>query len=106
MTQPRLFAVSTMRCYGARGRATKMARELGYDEDWQRWEPVRKKLKSHILSEGWSEKKKAFTMVFGGEDLDAANLLMPVVGFLPAKDPKMGATIQRIREELSEDDLI
>ena len=106
MRQPRLFVESTMWCYVALDRATKMARELGYDEDWQRWEPVRKKVKSHILSEGWSEKKKAFTMVFGGEDLDAANLLMPLVGFLPAKDPKMTSTIQRIREELSKDDLV
>jgi GH15 family glucan-1,4-alpha-glucosidase len=104
--QPKTFVESTMWCYVALDRASKMARELGYDEDWQRWEPVRKKIKSHILSEGWSEKKKAFAMVFGGEDLDAANLLMPLVGFLSAKDPKMSATIQRIREELSEDDLI
>jgi len=106
MRQPRLFVESTMWCYVALDRAIKMAREFGYDEDWQRWEPVRKKVKSHILSEGWSEKKKAFTMVFGGEDLDAANLLMPLVGFLPAKDPKMTSTIQRIREELSKDDLV
>ena len=106
MRQPRLFVESTMWCYVALDRATKMARELGYDEDWQKWEPVRKKVKSHILSEGWSEKKKAFTMVFGGEDLDAANLLMPLVGFLPARDPKMTSTIQRIREELSKDDLV
>ncbi len=104
--QPKTFVESTMWCYVALDRASKMARELGYDEDWERWEPVRKKIKSHILAEGWSEKKKAFAMVFGGEDLDAANLLMPLVGFLPAKDPKMSATIQRIREELSEDDLI
>ena len=104
--QPKSFVESTMWCYVALDRAIKMARELGYDEDWQKWEPVRKRIKSHILSEGWSEKKKAFAMVFGGEDLDAANLLMPLVGFLPARDPKMSATIQRIREELSEDDLI
>jgi GH15 family glucan-1,4-alpha-glucosidase len=104
--QPKTLVESTMWCYVALDRAIKMARELGYDEDWQRWEPVRKKIKTHILAEGWSEKKKAFAMVFGGEDLDAANLLMPLVGFLPAKDPKMSATIQRIREELSEDDLI
>ena len=104
--QQKTFVESTMWCYVALDRATKMARELGYDEDWQRWEPVRKKIKSHILSDGWSEKKKAFTMVFGGEDLDAANLLMPLVGFLPAKDPKMTSTIQRIREELSKDDLV
>ena len=88
--QPKTFVESTMWCYVALDRAIKMARELGYDEDWQKWEPVRKRIKSHILSEGWSEK----------------NLLMPLVGFLPARDPKMSATIQRIREELSEHDLI
>jgi GH15 family glucan-1,4-alpha-glucosidase len=106
MRQPRQFVESTMWCYVALDRAIKIARELGYDDDWQRWEPVRKKIKSHILSHGWSEKKKAFTMVFGGEDLDAANLLMPLVGFLPARDSKMTATIQRIRQELSKDDLV
>src|SRR6201982_3931986 len=106
MRQPRQFVESTMWCYVALDRAIKIARELGYDDDWQRWEPVRKKIKSHILSDGWSEKKKAFTMVFGGEDLDAANLLMPLVGFLPARDSKMTATIQRIRQELSKDDLV
>jgi GH15 family glucan-1,4-alpha-glucosidase len=106
MRQQRTFVESTMWCYVALDRASKMARELGYDDDWQRWEPVRKKIKSHILSDGWSEKKKAFTMVFGGEDLDAANLLMPLVGFLPARDSKMTSTIQRIREELSKDDLV
>jgi len=106
MRQPRQFVESTMWCYVALDRAIKIARELGYDDDWQRWEPVRKKIKSHILFDGWSEKKKAFTMVFGGEDLDAANLLMPLVGFLPARDSKMTATIQRIRQELSKDDLV
>jgi GH15 family glucan-1,4-alpha-glucosidase len=104
--QPKTLVESTMWCYVALDRAIKMAREFGYDEDWQRWEPVKKKIKNQILSKGWSEKKKAFTMVFGEEDLDAANLLMPLVGFLPAKDSKMTSTIHKIREELSEDDLI
>ena len=106
MRQQREFVESKMWCYVALDRAMKIARELGYEEDWQRWEPVKKKIKTEILSKGWSEKKKAFTMVFGGEELDAANLLMPLVGFLRAKDPKMTSTIQRIREELSKDDLV
>ena len=106
MRQQRPFVESKMWCYVALDRAMKIARELGYDEDWQRWDPVKKKIKTEILSKGWSEKKKAFTMVLGGEELDAANLLMPLVGFLRAKDPKMTSTIQRIREELSKDDLV
>jgi len=106
MRQQRSFVESKMWCYVALDRATKIAREMGYDEDWQRWEPVKKKIKSEILSKGWSEKKKSFTMVFGGEELDAANLLMPLVGFLRTGDPKMKSTIQRIKEELSKDDLV
>ena len=106
MRKPRAFVESKVWCYVALDRAMKIAREFGYDEDWLRWAPVKKKIKNEILSNGWSEKKKAFTMVLGGEELDAANLLMPLVGFLPARDPKVTSTIQRIREELSKDDLV
>jgi GH15 family glucan-1,4-alpha-glucosidase len=106
MRQARPFVESKMWCYVALDRAIKIARELGYDDDWHRWDPVKKKIKTEILSNGWSNKKKAFTMVLGGDELDAANLLMPLVGFLPAKDPKMTSTIQHIREELSKGDLI
>jgi GH15 family glucan-1,4-alpha-glucosidase len=106
MREARSFVESKMWCYVALDRAMKIARELGYDEDWRRWEPVKKKIKTQILTTGWSTKKKAFTMVLGGDDLDAANLLMPLVGFLPARDPKMTSTIQRIREELSKGDLV
>ncbi|TMI08267.1 glycoside hydrolase family 15 protein [Candidatus Bathyarchaeota archaeon] len=106
MRQARSFVESKMWCYVALDRAMKIARELGYDEDWRRWEPVKRTIKSQILTNGWSSKKKAFTMALGGDDLDAANLLMPLVGFLPAKDPKMTSTIQCIREELSKGDLL
>ena len=105
MRQARSFVESKMWCYVALDRAIKIARELGYDEDWHRWDPIKKKIKNQILSDGWSTKKKAFTMVLGGEELDAANLLMPLVGFLPAKDPKMTSTIHHIKEELSKEDL-
>lgn len=100
------FVESKMWCYVALDRAIKIARELGYDDDWRRWDPIKKKIKTEILSKGWSDKKKAFTMVLGGDELDAANLLMPLVGFLPAKDAKMTSTIQSIREELSKGDLV
>src|SRR6266581_4907813 len=106
MRQARPFVESKMWCYVALDRAIKIARDLGYDDDWHRWDPVKKKIKAEILSNGWSNKKKAFTMVLGGDDIVAAKILMPLVGFLPAKDPKMTSTIQHIREELSKDDLV
>ena len=106
MREQKAFVESKMWCYVALDRAMRIARELGYEKDRQRWEPVKKKIKNEILSRGWSENKKAFTMVLGGDELDAANLLMPLVGFLGARDPKMISTIQRIHEELAQGDLV
>jgi GH15 family glucan-1,4-alpha-glucosidase len=45
----------------------------------------------------------AFTQYFGSDDLDASNLMMPIVGFLPADDPRMLATIDAIDKRLTDD---
>ncbi len=55
-----------------------------------------------ILTRGWSEKARAFTQAFGSDDLDASALMMPIVRFLPATDPRMRATIDAIAERLTD----
>jgi GH15 family glucan-1,4-alpha-glucosidase len=59
-----------------------------------------------VLSYGWSERKQAFTQSYGSDDLDASILLMPIVGFLPANDPRIVSTVEAIRHELSVDGLL
>ena len=105
-TEPRFFVESRVWCYVALDRSVKLARYLGYDEDAERWEPIMKMIKEEVLSKGWSEEKKAFTMYYGSDELDAANLLMPLVKFLPARHPKVKATIERISQELARDGLV
>jgi GH15 family glucan-1,4-alpha-glucosidase len=56
-----------------------------------------------VLQRGWSEEAGAFTQYFGSTALDASNLMMPIVGFLPADDPRMLATIEAIAERLTDD---
>ena len=56
-----------------------------------------------ILTQGWSERANAFVQSFGSEELDASNLMMPIVGFLPADDPRMKATIDATAERLTDD---
>ncbi|MFQ5998489.1 MAG: glycoside hydrolase family 15 protein [Candidatus Bathyarchaeia archaeon] len=104
--EPKHFVHSKMWTWVALDRGVRLANELGYFDDAQRWRPVRENIKNDIMKKGWSTKKKAFTMYYGSDDLDASNLLMPLVKFLPAKHPKMKATIERITEELSEDGLV
>lgn len=101
------YTESRFWCYVGLDRAMKLARYLGYDDDANRWKSVRDEIKKDVLSKGWSEKKKSFTMFYGNDEiLDAANLLMPLTKFLPASHPKMASTIEKIRQELSENDFI
>ncbi len=59
-----------------------------------------------VCREAWNEGLGAFTQYYGSEEVDGSLLLMPLVGFLPADEPRMASTIERIRVELSEDGLI
>ncbi|MGI8643890.1 MAG: glycoside hydrolase family 15 protein, partial [Thermomicrobiales bacterium] len=55
---------------------------------------------------GWNTKAGAFTMAYETEELDAAAPRMPLVGFLPASDPRMESTIDAVRDHLGVDGFI
>ena len=67
---------------------------------------MRDEIKQQVLTEGWSEHKRAFTQYYGGNELDASLLMMPLVGFLPATDPRVASTVDAIQRELSVDGLL
>jgi GH15 family glucan-1,4-alpha-glucosidase len=56
-----------------------------------------------VLRDGWSDEAKSFTQYVGSTDLDASNLMMAIVGFLPADDPRLVATIDATEERLTDD---
>jgi GH15 family glucan-1,4-alpha-glucosidase len=53
-----------------------------------------------ICAKAFNEKKNSFVQAYGSEQLDAALLLMPVVGFLPGSDPRVKGTVEAIEREL------
>jgi GH15 family glucan-1,4-alpha-glucosidase len=55
------------------------------------------------MTRGWSDRVNAFTQSFGSDDLDASNLMLPLVGFLPADDPKVLATLDATEERLTDE---
>ena len=67
---------------------------------------LRQTIHDEVCREGWNEGLGTFTQHYGGQAIDASLLLLPLVGFLPADDPRMAATIETIRRELSEGGLI
>jgi GH15 family glucan-1,4-alpha-glucosidase len=59
-----------------------------------------------ILDRGFSERRGAYAQALDTDELDAAALLMPLVGFLPADAPRMRATIEAVARELTDDGLV
>jgi len=100
--EPRDFLYSKLMCWVALDRAIQLADLLNAHDRLSHWQEVRNEIRSAILQYGWSERAGAFTQAFGSDDLDASNLMMPIVGFLPADDPRMLATINAIATRLTD----
>jgi GH15 family glucan-1,4-alpha-glucosidase len=101
--EPRDFLYSKLMCWVALDRAIGLAPQLGAEDRVDGWSATRTEIREAILRDGWSDAANAFTQSFGSDELDASNLMMPIVGFLPADDPKMLATIDAIEKRLTDD---
>ncbi len=99
----RHFLYSKLMCWVALDRAVELAGLLGAGDRVEKWAMTRDQIRAAILEEGWSEAAGAFTQSFGSNDLDASNLMLPIVGFLPATDPRMLATIDATAERLTDE---
>jgi GH15 family glucan-1,4-alpha-glucosidase len=100
---PREFLYSKLMCWVALDRAIRLAPMLGAEDRVERWMATRDEIRRAILERGWSERAGAFTQSFGSDELDASNLMMPIVGFLPPDDPRILATIAATEERLTDD---
>ena len=100
---PQHFLYSKLMCWVALDRAIYLADRLDAIDRVDAWQKRRAEIEDAILQRGWSENAQAFTQAFGSDELDAANLMMPIMGFIPADDPRMLATIRAIEERLTDD---
>ncbi|MGH8869858.1 MAG: glycoside hydrolase family 15 protein [Actinomycetes bacterium] len=98
--EPQHFLYSKVMCWVALDRAITMAGRLGAEGRVPAWKRVQDEIAEFVTTEGWSEEAGAFTQFVGGTTLDASNLMMPIVGFLAADDPRMRATIDAIADRL------
>ena len=72
----------------------------------KRWTAARDQIREAVLTRGWSDVRQAYAQSFDSDELDAAQLLMPILGFLPATDERMRSTIDAIADELTQDRLV
>ncbi|MCE3551790.1 glycoside hydrolase family 15 protein [Pseudonocardia sp. RS11V-5] len=100
--QPRHFLYSKVMCWVALDRAIAMAATLRAEDRVDGWRASAEQIREAILTQGWSDSVKSFTQAFGSPDLDASNLMIGLVGFLPANDPRVLATIDAVAERLTD----
>jgi len=104
--EPRHHLSSKVLCWTALDRAVKLAPQLGPYAKVEEWSAERERIRAAILERGWSEQRQAYAQSFDSDELDAAALLMPIVGFLPATDVRMRSTIEAIARDLTEGGLV
>lgn len=102
----RNFTHSKVMAWVALDRAIKSAEQFQLDGPIERWRAVRDEIHARVCREGFNPRLNAFVQSFGSELLDASLLLMPMVGFLPASDPRVRGTVQAIEKYLMKDGFV
>jgi GH15 family glucan-1,4-alpha-glucosidase len=97
---PQQFTYSKMMAWVAFDRAVLLADQLAYDAPVMKWKTIRDLIHREICSKAFNKEKNSFMQAYGSDQLDAALLLMPLVGFLPGSDPRVKGTVEAIEREL------
>jgi GH15 family glucan-1,4-alpha-glucosidase len=102
----RHFTHSKVMAWVALDRAVKAVEQFGLAGDLEAWSKTRAEIHADVCQRGYNQERRAFTQYYGSAELDASLLMMPLVGFLPAVDPRVIATVERIEKELTADGLV
>ncbi|MDQ3407366.1 MAG: glycoside hydrolase family 15 protein [Chloroflexota bacterium] len=87
-------------------RAVKIAKRTDHVDEIHAWQTTMAEIHAEVMARGWSERLGAFTQRYEADTLDAAALLIPVMGFLPADHPRVLATVEQIAASLTIDGLV
>ncbi len=96
----RHFTHSKVMAWVAVDRMIKSVESFGLDGPVDKWKKLRDKIHQEVCEKGFDRKQNSFVQYYGSEDLDAALLMIPLVGFLPANDPRVTGTVEAIENRL------
>lgn len=102
----REFTHSRVMVWAAFDRAVRAITEFGLEGPLVRWSTLRDSVRSDIEERGFSVARNSYTQYFGSEDVDAALLVLPQVGFCASDDPRMLGTVAAIENDLLRDGLL
>jgi GH15 family glucan-1,4-alpha-glucosidase len=103
--EPRHYVSSKLMCWVAIDRGARLAERRGEPEHAERWQALADEIREEILEKGVDE-RGVFRQHYDTDALDASNLLVGLVRFLPPEDERVRATVRAIKEELTENGLV
>lgn len=96
----RHFTHSKVMAWVAFDRGIKAIEEYDFDGPIDRWRGHRDRLHEEICARAYDPHRNTFTQYYGSQELDASLLMIPLVGFIPADDPRMIGTVEAIERDL------
>jgi GH15 family glucan-1,4-alpha-glucosidase len=84
-------------------RAVRSVEEFGLPGPSERWRALREQVHADVCRNGFDAELNSFVQSYGAKQLDASLLLLPLVGFLPAADPRIRGTVSAIENFLLRD---
>ena len=100
----RHFTHSKVMAWVAVDRAVKSAEEFALAAPLGEWRALREEMHAQICRQGYNEELGTFVQTYGSTLLDASLLMIPLVGFLPADDPRVVGTVQAVEQRLLDED--
>ena len=102
----RHFVFSKAMCWVALDRGIRLAEDLGRDAPLAAWRNSCQEIRQAILTQGVDPKRGVLIQAFDRPVMDASLLLLPMFGFLDARDALMVRTVAALRAELEVDGLL
>jgi GH15 family glucan-1,4-alpha-glucosidase len=102
----RHFTHSKVMAWVAIDRAVKAVESFGLDGPIERWRKLRAAIHEEVCGKGFDPDRNTFVQFYGGTEVDASLLMIPLVGFLPPDDPRVRGTVEAVERDLMKDGFI
>jgi len=100
------YTQSGVMAWVAFDQAVRAVEQHGLDGPVERWRELRDAIKRAVLQRGFNAEANTFTQHDATTEVDAALLMIPIVGFLPGDDPRMLGTVAAVERDLLRDGLV
>ncbi len=102
----RYFVHSKVMAWAGVDRAVRTIEHHHLSGPLHRWRALRDKIHRDVCANGYDADRNTFTQSYGSDEVDAALLLLPRVGFLPWRDPRVVGTVRAVQRELCQDGFV